>query len=752
MLDRNRPSLFVQLALAADGVMPSGSWWCRAATCAAALLIGSSAATAAQQADDPSPHSDAELVSEMTSVRPGEPFTVALWLLMEEGWHSYWRNPGDAGMATTIQWDLPEGFEAGELQWPYPLRIEVPPLVSYGYLDEVLLLAEMIPPDDLAPGTTVTLAGRADWLVCTEICLPAAAELSLELPVRSSRPSRDEIWQGVFAETRAKLPVEVDGWDLTARRTERGFDLVVNGPPGRETTVRGAYFFANEEAVVAPSAQQAVAAAGRSMVLSLAKSRYLQGTVEALAGVLLAEEGVAWDEAGRVRAMAVVAPVTGQVLPPGSEAGQSGSLTLLVALVFAFVGGLCLNLMPCVFPILSIKVLGFVHRGGQYKAKVRAHGLAFGLGVIVSFLVLATVIQVLRAGGTRLGWGFQLQSPTFVAAMTVLFFVIALNLLGVFEAGTWLARVTGRIAQPSGYLDSFSSGVLATLVAAPCTAPFMGTAIGFALTQGVATTLFVFGTLGMGMATPYVVLSLAPSSVERLPRPGAWMETLKQLLAFPLLGTVIWLLWIFGLQTGMAGAASLLSALLLAGFVTWILGRWPTRLITARKRVVTRGIAIAALCLAGTLVVRSSGGDAVAGSGLSWQPYSAARVRELRAAGRTVFVDFTAAWCITCQVNEQVVLSSSLVADAFRQFDVATLQADWTKFDSAITEALEGFGRSGVPLYVIYPGNGDMPPIVLPTILSKQGVLDALSDAVGSTGSGLHTDSLRSMTTKRGGI
>jgi thiol:disulfide interchange protein DsbD len=671
---------------------------------------------------------------------------------MEEGWHSYWRNPGDAGMATTIEWDLPEGFETGELQWPHPLRIEVPPLVSYGYLDEVLLLTEVTPPDDLVPGTTVTLAGRADWLICTEICLPASAELRLELPVGSSVPSRDEVWQSSFAETKARLPVEVEGWDLTARRTLRGFDLVITAPPGRETTVQGAYFFASEEAVVAPSARQPLGPAGRSLVLSLTRSPYKQGTVETLNGVLLAAQSETWDESGLVRAMAVAVPVTGEVLQPGSEAGQSGSLTLLVALVFAFVGGLLLNLMPCVFPILSIKVLGFVHRGGEDKAKVRAHGVAFGLGVIVSFLALAAVIQVLRAGGTGLGWGFQLQAPTFVAAMALLFFVIALNLLGVFQVGTWLARVTGRIAQPAGYTDSFSSGVLATLVATPCTAPFMGTALGFALTQRAVTTLFVFGTLGIGMATPYVVLSLAPSLIERLPRPGAWMETLKQLLAFPLLGTVIWLLWVFGLQTGMGGATSLLIALLLVGFVTWILGRWQAQLITARTRLVTRGLAAIALLLAGALVVRGSGGDAAADGDLSWQPFSVARVQELRAAGRTVFVDFTAAWCITCQVNEQVVLSSRTVADAFQQYDVATLQADWTRFDSEITEALESFGRSGVPLYVLYPGDGYMSPIVLPTILSKQGVLDALSDAMGSTESRRQTSSLKSMTSERSGV
>jgi len=692
-----------------------------------ATLIGSGG-LGAQVPEDTSPYSDASLVAENTSVRPGAPFTVALYIAMDPGWHSYWINPGDAGMATAIEWDLPAGFEAGPIQWPYPTKIDVPPLTSYGYLDEVLLPVEITPPDDIAAGTSVRLAGRADWLVCIEICLPAWAELSLELPVRDRAPQADPLWSGLFADTRAAMPVAVDGWEMEVRRTEGGFDLRITAPAAKEAVLEGAYFFAANEVAVAPSGAQTLRRDGRQYVLSLVESPYLTGSLDRLEGVLLAPESMAWDDAGVVRAMAVDEPVIPAVSGQAARLGTAGatSLTLGLAVAFALIGGLLLNLMPCVFPILSIKVLGFVHQGRDDRAKTRAHGIAFGVGVLLSFLALAGVILALRAGGTRLGWGFQLQSPTFVAVMAALFFVIALNLMGVFEMGTWLAGAAGRIAQPSGYADSFSSGVLATLVATPCTAPFMGTALGFALTQPSAATLLVFTMLGTGMALPYVMLSMAPRLLARLPKPGAWMETLKQLLAFPLIGTVIWLVWVFGLQTGMGGAAQLLSALMLLGFVAWILGRWPVPVVSGRKRLTTRAIATAATLAAAALVARGAQGEAAPDGGLDWQPFSTTRVQELRASGRTVFVDFTAAWCITCQVNEQVILSSSTVRDAFRARNVAALKADWTRFDPEITDALESFGRSGVPLYVLYPPNPRLAALVLPTILSKRGVLEAL--------------------------
>ena len=701
----------------------------------AALLLFS-APLFAQQQDDPSPHSSAQLISEVTAVVPGEPFTVALWLIMDREWHSYWRNPGDAGTPTTIEWVLPEGFTAGEMQWPYPTRIEIAPLMDYGYYDEVFLLIELTPPSDLTVGSTVTLGGRADWLICTNICLPATESVSLDLPVAESA-DLDSNWSRDFEATRARLPAAIDSWGLAAWHAGDGYELVVTPPDDRQLGPEYPYFFPRDEGVVEPAGPQVVARDGDSYTFSFTESSYAAGPAERLRGVLLLPEGETWDDAGRHRALDVDVPVTEAMqealIRPSNAAG---SVTLAMALMFALVGGLLLNLMPCVFPVLSIKILGFVNQGGEDRFKTGAHGLAFGSGVVLSFWVLAALILLLRAGGARLGWGFQLQSPAFVAAMAILFFGLALNLMGVFEVGNVLTRLGGRVARPSGYGDSFSSGVLATLIATPCTAPFMGAALGFALTQPPLQTFLIFGALGAGMATPYVVMSMSPPLLRLLPMPGPWMETMKQLLAFPLFGTVIWLVWVFGRQTGVNGAAYLLVSLMLLGLAGWIMGRWRPLSISARARLISRTVALAVVVVAVGLVVRGSRGEATAAGGLTWQPFSQELVQQLRAEGQPVFIDFTAAWCLSCQVNEQVVLASNTVETAFEEYNVATLKADWTRFDPDITEALESFGRSGVPLYVLYPSDLGRSPMILPTILTKRGLLEALQDV---TNSGLPT-------------
>ncbi len=689
---------------------------------------------AVQQAEDPSPHSDARLVAEVAAVRPGEAFTVALHLTMDAGWHSYWRNPGDAGGETVIEWDLPEGFAAGEIQWPYPRRIEAPPLASYGYDDEVLLLVDVTPPATLRPGSPVMLRARADWVVCEEICLPATADLALELPVTQGPARYDPRWGERVAATRTRLPAVADGWEVEAWHVPDGFVLAVTPPETWDGAFAGSYFFSGASAVIAHAAPQPVTRDGGSYQLYLAASEYLSGPPARLEGILLAPEGVAWDTAGGARAMAVDVPVTERPMTAGAP------LTLLTALLFAFVGGLILNLMPCVFPVLSLKVLGFVSQGGEEPHKVRAHGIAFAAGVIASFWFLATLLLVLRAGGTALGWGFQLQSPVFVALMAALFFVLGLSLMGAFEVGASLTRLGGVLGASGGYADSFASGVLATVVATPCIAPLMGAALGFALTQPPVPTMLVFGMLGMGMATPYLVLSLAPALLSRLPRPGPWMVTLRQLLAFPLFTTTVWLVWVFGQQTGLNGAAVLLGGLTLLGFATWAWWRWRTAPRRSRAYAASRSAAALAVIMAVALTVRGTRGEAVAATEDLWRPYSTTRVAELRAAERPVFIDFTAAWCLTCKVNERVVLSTAEVEEAFRERDVALFKADWTRRDAEITRALESFGRSGVPLYVLYPGGEQGGAVVLPVILTKQILLDALQavppSRSGSAGAG----------------
>lgn len=694
------------------------------------------------QSDDPSPNSDAWLIPEFTSIQPGTPFTVAVRFRMDPGWHNYWRNAGDSGLPTTIEWDLPRGFQAGEIQWPYPERIVAYPLVDYGYSDEVALLVEITPPQDLRAGSSVELAAGVDWLICERVCLPAHADLEAELPVRAGRPEEDPRWTALFAEARDRLPREIPGWALSAEVTDQGYRLHLRNGEGTLPTPGNVYFYAADKNVLAHSRPQVTTPSEEGFTLDLVGSPYATRSTTPLRGVLVAEGGESWDRAGEVLAMAVDVPVDGAPPPPpagtpgGTEVGQrstaaeampgsGGDFTLALALIFAFFGGILLNLMPCVFPVLSLKILGAAGQGGVHRRTVRNQGLVFGLGVVLSFLLLAGALVALRTGGAQLGWGFQLQSPLFVAAMAALFFAIGLNLMGAFEIGAALTRLGSRPGAPSGYGESLASGILATVIATPCTAPFMGAALGFALTRSIPETLLIFGILGSGMALPYVILSMAPGLLERLPRPGPWMETMKQVLAFPMFATVVWLIWVFGLQTGVGGSAYLLMALLLVGAAGWMVGRWHRT--DLRSGVVARAVSLVVLALAALAVVRGSTQEPPASAVReNWRAYSPEELARTVQEGKPAFVDFTAAWCLTCQVNERLVLSTDRVMGAFRSRNVTLFKADWTRQDPVITAALGGLGRSGVPVYVLYSGRPDADPLVLPAILTEEMVVEAL--------------------------
>ena len=701
--------------------------------------------TLTAQGDDASPHSDARLVSEVRSIQPGAPFTVAVRFEMEPGWHNYWRNAGDSGLPTTIQWDLPTGYSAGEIQWPFPERIVLYPLVDYGYSDEVALLVEISPPPDLRAGSTATLSARVDWLICERICLPAYAELKLDLPVESHPPVNDPEWADLFAETRHRLPRDAAQWALAAEITDEGYRVTAEATGGDVAIPEEVYFYAGEKSVIAHSQPQKLTRREGGFTLDLAGSPYATQATTPLRGVLMAEGGGSWDPAGELVALAVDVPVDGAPPPaPSAESqtgqgataeGVQGDFTLLLALTFAFFGGILLNLMPCVFPVLSLKILGTAGQGGGDRATIRNQGLVFGLGVVLSFLALAGALVALRTGGAQLGWGFQLQSPLFVAAMGALFFAIGLNLMGVFEVGAALTRLGSKPGAPSGYGESLASGILATVIATPCTAPFMGAALGFALTRSVPETLLVFGLLGVGMALPYVVLSMAPGLLERIPRPGPWMETMKQLLAFPMFATVIWLVWVFGQQTGVGGATYLLSALLLIAAAGWMVGRWHRT--DLRSGVSARVISLAALALAFLAVTRGAGQDPpMMTVQEDWEVFSPERVTGTLEKGQPVFVDFTAAWCLTCQVNERLVLSSETVMAAFRDRGIALFKADWTRQDPVITASLEALGRSGVPVYALYPGRPGADPHILPAILTEEIVMDALANLFPPSGDG----------------
>jgi len=708
----------------------------------AALVLAPTPASS--QGEDTSPHSDVRLVPEVTGIQPGTPFTVAVFFEMEPGWHNYWRNAGDSGLPTKVEWELPEGFRAGEIQWPYPKKIVAFPLVDYGYSHEVALLVDITPPANLTTGSSVTLAAHVDWLICRDICLPAYQHVEVELPVLDSPPPPDPNTAQLFARTREHLPRTADAWEQEAEVTPEGYRLRLTRDPADGPFPDSVYFFAGQKSVLAHSKPQTLGREGNTLTLDLPGSPYATQPTHVLQGVLMALGDQGWtggDE--ELHALAVDVPVAGappppepaeassQVPPATNGEGGQGGVTLVLALTFAFLGGILLNLMPCVFPVLSLKILGAAGQGERDRRFVRNQGIVFGIGVVASFLILAGALVALRTGGAQLGWGFQLQSPLFVGGMAALFFAIGLNLIGVFEIGASLTRLGGHGAGSGGYGEALASGVLATVIATPCTAPFMGAALGFALTRSVAETLLIFGLLGLGMALPYVVLSMAPGLLEKLPRPGPWMETLKQVLAFPMFATVIWLVWVFGQQTGVGGATYLLSGLLLVAAAGWSVGRWNRTDRTSG--VLARVFAVASLVLATMFVVR--GGRQLApiqATAEGWQTFSQSKVEAVLAAGQPAFVDFTAAWCLTCQVNERLVLSTESVMKAFADRSVTLFKADWTRQDPEITAALEALGRSGVPVYALYPGGSGSQATLLPAVLTEDIVLRALSEHLSS--------------------
>ena len=679
------------------------------------LVLALVASVSAQpRTDDPSPHSEARLVADVSSVAPGGAFDVALEITVEPGWHIYWENPGDSGQPVTAAWTV-AGGTAGPLRFPVPSRYDEAGLTTYAHGGTPSFLTRVDVSADAAGSVEVT--GAARWLICADVCVPATETVSLSVPVGAT------VRTDALDAARQALPADARGWTASAATTDGGYLLTVSPPPGVD--LDGAHFFVDTAGVLDHGATQAFQREGGAWAVRLAASDYATAPAERLGGVLkMGDQAVRLD-----------VPVAGDEI--AAAAAEASGLSIWTALLFAFLGGVVLNLMPCVFPILGIKVLGFVNGRDDSPAQLRASGLAFGAGVVLSFLVLAGGLLALRAAGAGLGWGFQLQSPPVVAGLAVLMVALALNLLGVFTVGEKVASAGGRLDRGEGLSGAFLSGVLAVIVATPCTAPFMGAALGFAIAQPAALALLVFATLGVGMALPYVVLSFRPSLVRRLPRPGPWMETLKQGLAFPLLATAVWLVWVFGLQAGLDAAAGLLLALVLLGLAAWVWGRWPGH-AGHRARTTARAFAAAVVIAAvGVVIVATSlesplgsgglgdGGVRQATAAGDWSAWDADRVEALVAAGEPVFVDFTAAWCLTCQVNKKTVLHREVVRQAFADRGVTTMRADWTAEDPAITAALDGFGRSGVPLYVLYPG-GDAEPVLLPEVLTTGLVLDAL--------------------------
>jgi thiol:disulfide interchange protein len=688
----------------------------------AALLVLFGGAAAAQPQVTRTPYVEAALLPGSAAAQPGGVIHVALRQKIKAGWHTYWRNPGDSGEATRLTWTLPAGWSAGDIQWPAPERQPIGPLVNYGYSDEVVLPVPISVPATARPGDVVRLVAKADWLVCEEICIPEQATLSLELPVAAGPAAAHPEHGRAVRDALAAAP-KAGAVTGVAALTGGRLQLAVLGAPARGPEIAGAYFFPYDGALIDHAQPQGIERGPEGLTLSLTPGYGAQGG--SLAGPV---QGVIslGGEAYEITAPPGELPATAAGLGAPPSATQAAGIGLPVALAFAFLGGLILNLMPCVFPVLSMKAATLAGHAHEPRA-ARVQGLAFLAGVLVTFLGLAAALIATRAAGEAAGWGFQLQSPPVIAALALLMLLIALNLSGVFHVGASAQGVGAGLAGRGGTAGAFFTGVLAVVVAAPCTAPFMAAAMGYALVQPPAVALAVFAALALGLAAPFVLVSFTPALLRRLPRPGAWMETLQRFLAFPMYATAAWLAWIFARQAGVAGLAELFAAAWLIALGAWLFGRsqrsgrpLPFRLASASAAaIVAAWLGVAAL---------GAPGAQAAAPGVAQEVYSPQRLEILRAEGRPVFVNFTADWCVTCKVNERVALSSEAVGRAFARTGVVYLKGDWTSRDPVIAEALAAHGRAGVPLYLLY-APGATEPRILPQLLTERAVIKALDEA-----------------------
>ena len=703
------------------------------------LLLTSALAQTSAKAVVTTPQVRAELMAHAPDgADAGKTVWLALQLAHQPEWHTYWKNSGDSGLPTVLQWTLPAGVTAGEIGWPTPRKIRIGNLANYGYEGTVLLpvpltVSASFKPPPLSSEVDVKL--KATWLVCRKECIPEEGEFALKIPVKGSTALNSAAFEAAFAAQPRPMLGEVRGVipPSSLRIDGNALKLAVQGLP---VALRGKtlefYPESNEVIETAAPWTQSWNGAVWNATVPLAAQR--SNSPSTMPIVLAA------DVDGQRQSFRTEIRVTGDwpklaaaaQVPPALEAAlkanAAGSapvaapITLLAAIFGALLGGLILNLMPCVFPVLAIKVMGFAQAANDQRAH-RVSALAYTAGVILSFLALGVLMLALRAAGVQLGGGFQLQSPAVVAVLAVLFTVIGLNLAGVFEFGQFLPSAVASSQAKNPTVNAFLSGVLAVAIASPCTAPFMGASLGLAVGLPVFEALLVFGAIGVGMALPYLAAGLVPAVARALPRPGAWMETFRRFMAFPMFATVVWLVWVLGQQSGIDGAGALLALLVVLSMVIWAFT------LAGRSRTVVALVSIALLAVTaraiGPNIVKPLDIAAAAAPGDRWQAWVPGRVEQILSTGQPVFVDFTAAWCVTCQYNKKATLSQPVILADLDAKKVVTLRADWTRRDPAITAALQQLGRNGVPVYVVYkPGSA---PVVLSEILSVDEVRSVLA-------------------------
>ena len=680
----------------------------------------------------------AELLADTKALVPGKPFTVGLLLRMAPGWHTYWKFSGDAGLPTEMKWKLPPGWKIGEIQWPIPLKtIDPGDIETYGYQDEILLMQEITPPLKLDV-SSVQLAAEANWLVCEKICIPGSATLRLDLPVASSsEPANAD----VFARYRRLVPqnwpgpnVATASWSRVGSelRLKISSEMLAKSPP------LDFFPLPEQDTIVG---HPAVQSRNNNEIVFRIPLESAPKNLSSIAGLVVfaqqpnGEHRAAWQIA---RASAAVQTGSSALLSARPAAARG----IFTFLLFGFLGGMILNLMPCVLPVISLKIFGFIQQAGQSRQKIFRSGIAFTLGIFAWFIALAVLLIALKGAGRDVTWGgFQFTNPYFVLALSVIVLVFALNLFGVFEI--WLPQSVTRsllsTSERKDYLGSFLQGVFATVLATPCTAPFLGTALGFAFTQSAVIILAMFIAIAAGMSTPYLLLSVQPAWLRLVPRPGPWMIHVKQFMGFLLLATLLFLLYILGAQRGLDGAMWASCFLLVVSIACWMKGAFVSPTATGTKRTIVRVLMLILVLGSGVYLIGDKFQSAKIASADSrlpgnWQAFTPERLQAELGQGHTVFVDFTAAWCLTCKFNEANVLEAQDVKDAFQRHGIVKLKADWTNGDPAITKLLRQFGRPGVPLYVLYPANNEE-PIVFPELLTKSMLLDKLETVAGRVAS-----------------
>jgi len=665
------------------------------------------------------------LAAQTQGAAPGSTIYVALIQTIDKGWHTYWRNPGDAGEPTKITWTLPAGWRAGDIVWPAPRRLPVGPLMNYGYEDQAILATPIEVPASAKVGETAHIAAKAQMLVCADICVPQDADLTLDVPITAGGGAADPTWGAAITSALAAAP-KPSGLAATYQLSGTTLKLAVAGPALAGLSGADAYFYPETPGLIDQAKPQAIDLGAQGLTFATTAGEDLKAPPATIVGVVETADGHAFEVSA---AAGPPPPQSGGLGPPA----QTAQLGLAAAAMFALLGGLILNLMPCVFPILSMKAASLIARPHEAGA-ARAQGIAFLVGVLGTFLALAGGIIALRGAGQAVGWGAQLQPAIVTAALALILLAAALDLSGVFEIGASMQGLGGGLASRADLLGAVFTGALAVVVAAPCTAPFMGPALGYALTQPPLPALAIFTALALGFAAPFTLLTFSPALLRRLPKPGPWMDVLKKVLAFPMYAAAAWLLWVLAAQTDRGSLAAAFAAAVLVGLAAWIFGAAQRRSASGKRARtvfalagVSAVLAVAAIAAAPYDPPPSTGNVAIA-AGIPSEAWSPERVASLRAVGKPVFVDFTAAWCVTCQVNEQTALNTAEAVKAFQRTGAIYLKADWTNRDSAIAKALADQGRVGVPLYLVYGKDGGAPQ-VLPQLLTSGLVADALDTA-----------------------